>query len=353
MFQGFQHILLQWFNVHRRDLPWRRDQDPYRIWLSEVILQQTRVDQGTAYFERFTEAFPTVHDLAAAPEDLVLRLWQGLGYYNRARNLHRAAKQIVDAFDGQFPNNYDQLIQLKGVGPYTAAAIASIAFGQPIAVLDGNVMRVITRLQGIDAPIDDRAVLRTLETTAQAWLNTHNPGDHNQAMMEFGATVCTPKQPQCGTCMFASSCRAHAQGIVDRIPWKQRKTKRRSRYLHFLVAARGHTTMIEKRDDHDIWAGLYQFPLKESDEDTEVDWLSWSEELGLKNARLTRCNTLSKHVLSHQDLFARVYHITCDELNHSDYTLATFGELHTFALPRLLDRYLENHDPSTGKKRRD
>jgi A/G-specific adenine glycosylase len=227
----FQESLISWYLKNKRDLPWRHTKDPYRIWLSEVILQQTRVNQGTKYYLKFIEAFPTVEDLSNASEKKVLALWQGLGYYSRARNLHAAAKDIVQNYNKEFPSNYASLIHLKGVGPYTAAAIASFSFNEAKAVLDGNVFRVLSRIYDIDTPINTPKGLREFEEASRALLNLSDPATHNQAIMEFGALVCTPKAPKCHSCPFTLECNAYKNETVLQRPVKIRKKKVRSRYF--------------------------------------------------------------------------------------------------------------------------
>lgn len=343
--------LRNWYLENKRDLPWRHDPSPYTTWLSEIILQQTRVAQGLDYYRRFIDRFPTVEHLAAADEDQVLKLWQGLGYYSRARNLHAAAKHVVDAFNGRFPDNYEALLALKGVGPYTAAAIASIAFGLPHAVVDGNVIRVISRLHGIDAPVDHGPTVQEIQRLADAFLDHNHPGDHNQAMMELGATLCTPRTPSCPECPLHTACAAFKNGTTEQIPIKSKKVRRRTRYFHYLVLVDNGEIALQQRDTNDIWAGLYEFPLIETE---GADMLS---EDTLKAAykvdpmQVHRINAAPKHVLSHQDIFAHFYHASAPLVKTAGYRIVSLQELHTFALPRLIDRYLENYDPNGGKKR--
>ena len=271
-------ILLDWYARHGRDLPWRRTRDPYRIWLSEVILQQTRVAQGMDYYLRFTERFPDVGSLAAAPEDEVLKLWQGLGYYSRARNLHAAARQVAARFGGVFPRSYDEVRSLRGVGDYTAAAVCSAAYDAPCAVLDGNVFRVLARLFDIDLPIDSTAGKRTFAELAQMRLDKRCPGRYNQAVMDFGALQCTPAQPGCADCPLASRCLALAAGTVAERPVKQSKTKVRDRWFNYLHVTCGDRTLLRRRGEGDIWQGLYEFPMIETDRAADFSELTDSEE---------------------------------------------------------------------------
>ena len=253
---AFSDSILSWYAAYGRDLPWRRTKDPYAIWLSEIILQQTRIAQGQAYWERFLEAFPTVSSLAAAGEDEVLRLWQGLGYYSRARNLHAAAKQIVAA--GHFPDTLEGIRALKGVGDYTAAAIGSIAFGLPAAVIDGNVYRVLARHFGIATPVGSTAARKEFSALAQSLLPPDRPGDFNQGMMDFGAMQCTPASPACLLCPLAGSCAALATGAVDRLPVREKgPAVQQRRFDYIYVRFRGRTA-IRRRGPGDIWQGLYE-----------------------------------------------------------------------------------------------
>ena len=251
----FSETILSWYASYGRDLPWRRTRDPYPIWLSEIILQQTRIAQGQAYWERFMERFPTVEALAQAGEDEVLRLWQGLGYYSRARNLHAAARQVAEL--GHFPDTLDGIKALKGVGDYTAAAIGSIAFGLPAAVVDGNVYRVLARHYGIATPVGSTAAKKEFSALAQSLLPTDRPGDFNQGMMDFGALQCTPVAPLCPLCPLAGSCAALAAGAVDRLPVKEKGAAVQERRFDYVYVRFRGRTAIRKRGTGDIWAGLY------------------------------------------------------------------------------------------------
>lgn len=261
----FGRTVLQWFAENRRALPWRETRDPYFIWLSEVILQQTRVAQGISYYENLTRAFPTVVSLAKASEERVLRLWQGLGYYSRARNLHRCARKVADEMQGQFPRTYTQLIKLPGIGPYTAAAIASIAFDEPVAALDGNVFRVLSRIFGIAVDINSSTGRETFREKAHTLLPHSRPGDFNQAMMELGAIQCTPRNPDCPACPFRGSCVAFATGSVQLFPVKSKRVKVRNRYLSYVIFSLDDKVGLRARNGSDIWKGLYDFYLVESE----------------------------------------------------------------------------------------
>jgi len=265
---NFTSQLLFWFKNNKRDLPWRETSDPYKIWLSEIILQQTRIVQGTGYYHRFTELFPDIKALALASEDQILAAWQGLGYYSRARNLHHTAKFIVKHHNGIFPKSYSQLLQLKGIGKYTAAAISSIAFNQPYAAVDGNVIRVLTRYFGIEEPFDDSTTRKKIEEIANQLLDQGKPGDFNQALMDFGSMVCKPSAPHCNICPFAQECLARLENKTDTIPVKAKKVKQKERFFHFFlfVCSKNEeiTFFIQKREKNDIWRNLYQLPLIET-----------------------------------------------------------------------------------------
>ncbi|WP_428056234.1 A/G-specific adenine glycosylase [Candidatus Avelusimicrobium fimicolum] len=296
----FAKTLLIWYRQNKRDLPWRHTRDPYLIWLSEIILQQTRVAQGLSYYMRFTERFPTPAALAEADEDEVLKYWQGLGYYSRARNLHAAAKSM----QGVFPSTYEGVRALKGVGDYTAAAICSFAYKMPYAVLDGNVYRVLARIFEIQTPIDSPAGKKEFSALAQKLLDKTHPDDYNQAIMDFGATVCTPVSPQCLLCPLADRCQAHLHGRVENFPVKQQKTKVSSRYFHYIYIEQGEDTWLHRRGAGDIWQNLYEPPLletsTEADELPKVAWLKKPELLAEP----------VKHVLSHRVIYADLRKVT-------------------------------------------
>ena len=260
----FVEQLLAWYAQRRRSLPWRVGRNAYRVWLSEVILQQTRVAQGLPYYERFVAAYPTVAELAAAPQQQVLRLWQGLGYYTRARKLHECAAYVARELGGIFPKRYAQLCKLPGVGPYTAAAIASIVHDEAVPVVDGNVYRVLARLFGLQDDISTSAGQQRFRTLAAALLPAQGAGRYNEALMEFGALQCTPKRPACGSCPFVRHCVAHHQGKVAALPVKGRRVRLRKRYFHYLVLQGGDGLYLRQRQGSDIWQGLYEFYLVES-----------------------------------------------------------------------------------------
>lgn len=337
--QDFSILIQNWYRQNARDLPWRRTNDPYFIWLSEIILQQTRVDQGTDYYLKFAKHYPDIHALASASEDEVLNDWQGLGYYSRARNLHAAAKYISSELKGDFPNTYKSVLELKGVGPYTAAAICSFAYQLPLAVVDGNVYRVISRYLGISTPIDSTAGKKEFNEAANILLDKTNPGDHNQAIMELGALVCTPKNPDCSNCPVSDTCYAFENKSQLAYPVKEKKTKVRDRFLNYLVVKKDDHVFIKKRGDNDVWKGLYDFPLIESNsKDENIDQLAGSE--GFLPDFIDK---EFKHILSHQRIHAKFWISNIKEgLDHSDrYILVPIEQLEDYPMPQLLIRYLE------------
>lgn len=352
----FSYKIAQWYKQNQRPLPWRETSDPYAIWLSEIILQQTRVDQGMAYYQRFISQWPDVARLSEASEQEVLKLWQGLGYYSRARNLLTAAKTIVNEFDGSFPQDYKKLLTLKGVGKYTASAVGSIAFGLPLAVVDGNVMRVLSRVFGIQEAIDGTTGIREIESLANELLDKENPGQHNQALMEFGALHCVPSSPDCVACIFSHMCVANQLGLVSKLPYKQKKVKLRIRYLNYFICTYKQGgdcfVAIKNRTSEDIWKGLYDFPLIETTEDTDFDilisdkaFLDWTTN---RNFTLHKVSVLQKHQLTHQTLFARFFHLRFDgpiaHYTKNDISLVGENNLAKYPLPRLIEGYLQSID---------
>lgn len=350
MEQEFSRILRGWYRKNGRTLPWRDTQNPYHIWLSEIILQQTRVEQGLPYYERFTAAFPTVQDLANATEDQVLRLWQGLGYYSRARNLHAAARQVRDTFGGRFPADYQSIRSLKGVGDYTAAAIASFAFHLPHAVVDGNVYRFLARFTGDATPIDSTAGKKRFAALAQELLDPAHPAEHNQAIMEFGALHCRPVQPRCETCPFQFACHALIHQQVDHLPVKEKKTAVRERRLHYFFVTDGEKILLRRREGRDIWQGLYEFPLVEVPaEGPAAEPEELLRQLGITGprSRITGRDHRT-HLLTHQRLHAVIYHVEVPRLRTAGYTAVALRRLHQYGLPQLLVAYLHSKGHSTS-----
>jgi A/G-specific adenine glycosylase len=307
----FSNTLIYWYLQNRRDLPWRKTKNPYLIWLSEIILQQTRIDQGLDYYLRFSEHFPTIYDLANEEEETILKLWQGLGYYSRARNLHFSAKYIVNQLNGKFPTTYAELLKLKGVGDYTASAIASICYNEPTAVVDGNVYRVLARYFGIDTPINSSKGIKDFKKLAQSLINVNDPGDYNQAIMEFGAKQCKPQNPNCAECPLNNSCLALQQKRINILPVKKNKIKIKHRYFNYIVI-NNDETILQQRKTKGIWQNLYEFPLIESNDNLAIEELITSEqfELIFKGAKTSVKLHNQKpiiHKLSHQHLYTKFW----------------------------------------------
>ena len=342
--------LINWFAENRRDLPWRHNPTPYQVWLSEIILQQTRVNQGWDYYLRFVEKWPTVNDLANATEEEVLKMWQGLGYYSRARNLHQCAKQIVEQHGGQFPADFEKLKQLKGIGDYTAAAIASIAFNLPHAVVDGNVYRVLSRLFDIDTPININEGQTDFAKIADDLLNREQPGLHNQAMMEFGALQCTPKNPNCLLCPLQAQCLAFANQTVMQRPVKLQKLKVTTRYFNYLVFRMEGIVYLHKRSGNDIWKNLYDFPCVESENPMTVEEVITSEKfqqlIENKSFTIIKTSPTFTHKLTHRTIIAQFIEIKLEEkllrIETNDLFLSRETDLGNFPIPRLIDLYLNN-----------
>ena len=345
----FTRRLMKWYSEHKRELPWRETDDPYRIWISEVILQQTRIVQGMGYYQRFTERFPDVRSLAAASEEKVLKVWQGLGYYSRARNLHQAARQVVTLYGGRLPSSYSALLSLKGVGQYTAAAVASIAFRQPHAVVDGNVFRVLTRLFAIETAIDTSQGRTMITEIAQSLLAADDPGGYNQAIMDFGAMICTPSQPRCEDCVLKESCLAHAHRNVTAYPVKARKTKIQNRYFHYFHIVHGNQTYLQKRDRTGIWKNLYEFPLIETEQPVDFPLLEQTDAFrqlfsGITDLLIDPLLTV-RHQLTHQLIHTRFYRVVIPESSLFDPSRELLvirqESLHDYPVSRLTHKYLE------------
>lgn len=338
---NFSKNLINWYSVNKRSLPWRETNDPYFIWLSEIILQQTQVKQGWPYYTAFTTKFPTVFDLAAAKEDAVLNLWQGLGYYSRARNLHFSAKYIVEELHGVFPSTYNDIKKLKGVGDYTASAIASICYNEKTAVVDGNVYRVLARVFGIDTPINSTNGIKAFKLLAQELLDKKQPATFNQAIMDYGSQVCKPKQPLCTNCIFNKTCSAFNTNKVGDLPVKLKKTKITTKYFNFLVIINDDNIVLEKRIGKGIWQNLYQFPLYDSL--AEVDVLEVSSylknELKLEDFELSLYNNLPiVHKLSHQHLQTKFWIVnTTNKIENS----IKIHELNNFPVPVLIENFIK------------
>ncbi len=353
----FANNLLLWYEHNKRELPWRSSADPYKIWLSEIILQQTRVKQGLPYFEKFVETFPTVGDLARADEQSVLRLWQGLGYYSRAKNLHACAKIILTKFNGVFPDNFEELLSLRGVGKYTAAAIASFAFDEKVAVVDGNVYRVLSRVFGLEDDIAGGTGQKKFQQFANEILPAKNTATYNQAIMEFGALQCVPANPRCEACPNSSFCIAYKFSLQHKLPVKSKKLKIKIRHLNYFVIRSQGKILMKKRIQKDIWSGLYDFHLVESEKAKEVDALQDAvlEMLrGMEKLTIEDISTTYKHVLTHQRLFAKIYLLDIPDLammqrvlleanKSGSYALYSVEEIVQLPKPILIDKYLSEN----------
>ena len=341
---NFSKILIKWYLQNKRDLPWRNTANPYPIWLSEIMLQQTRVAQGTPYFLSFTTEFPTVFDLAAASEEQVLKLWQGLGYYSRARNLHKTAQYIVTELNGIFPDNYNDLLKLKGIGEYTAAAIASFAYNECVAVVDGNVFRVLSRYFDIETDIAQACAKKEFAALAFELMPKDNPATFNQAIMEFGALQCVPKSPNCSICVFNESCAALQKKKVDRLPVKSKKIKVRNRYFNYIVANdENENTLIQKRISKGIWQNLYEFPLLETEKEENFDFVleQIQSEYFKENSISSILETNDKsiiHKLSHQHLHIKFWKVN---VNGTIKNGINQENLKTFPFPIVIHNFIE------------
>jgi A/G-specific adenine glycosylase len=340
----FSNELIKWYFKNKRDLLWRNTDNPYLIWLSEIILQQTRVVQGTPYFLSFTTVFPTVFDLAKANEEQVLKLWQGLGYYSRARNLHKTAQYVANELSGIFPDNYNDLLKLKGVGEYTAAAIASFSYNEAVAVVDGNVFRLLSRYFGIETDIALATAKKEFGALAFELMPKDNPAQFNQAIMEFGALQCVPKSPNCSICVFNSSCVAVQKNKVDLLPVKSKKLKVRHRFFNYLVAEdEVQKTIIQKRTAKGIWHNLYEFPLIESEQEVGFDYiLEETRKHFLKNNAIISMDDSNGeslvHKLSHQHLYIKFWKIKVAGILENGIDAST---LKTFPFPIVIHNFIE------------
>jgi len=328
-------------------MPWKLTQDPYKIWLSEIILQQTRVAQGQPYYEKFVKQYPTIQELAAAPQDEVMKLWQGLGYYSRARNMHHTAKTVVDDFGGIFPNTYKDVLSLKGVGKYTAAAIMSFAYGESHPVVDGNVLRVISRLHGITDAIDDKKTIDKIYELSEKYIKNVDPAKYNQAIMDIGALVCKPKNPTCISCPFSEVCSAKKDELIDQVPYKAKKIKKTTRYFHYLhVTSHRDNMLLKLRSGKGIWQGLYDMPLIEKTDSStleEEDVNNYLTDMGISKYKWNNGHKTYKHILSHQTLFVVFHKVKVDDLKSigSEYIEVEKQELGIYGMPILISNYLK------------
>ena len=339
----FSKTLIDWYSNNARELPWRKTKDPYLIWISEIILQQTRVDQGMPYYIKFIKAFPKVEKLHQASEDQVLKLWQGLGYYSRARNMKMAAKQIVENHQGVFPMTYKEILALKGIGPYTAAAISSLAFDLPHAVVDGNVYRVLSRFFGIDLPINSTLGQKKFNELAHEVMEIDDIGNYNQAIMEFGALFCKAQSPNCELCPLSAQCEAKSSKRVAQLPVKLKKLKIQKRYLNYFLLSNGIETLIEKRDHHNIWKGLYQLPLIETEGPMSEHELFESPEMYqmMKNQTFKLKTSIEvSHKLTHRLLIIRFFQLHIADLSCLPYQKVAISSMERFAFPKPIEIFL-------------
>lgn len=349
----FSNNLITWYLQNKRDLPWRSTTNPYHIWLSEIMLQQTRVSQGLPYYLKFVETYPSIADLANASEDQVLKLWQGLGYYSRARNLHTTAKVISNEMNGNFPTNHNDLMKLKGVGDYTASAIASICFSQPEAVVDGNVYRVLSRFFGISTPINTTAGQKEFKLLAQQLINEDQPGTFNQAIMEFGARYCVPQNPKCENCIFNEVCVAFLGGKVSELPVKLKSKPIKKRYFNYLVLlSEDNKTLLKQRISKGIWHKLYEFPLIETSEEISLQTLTnlpqyqaFSEKWKVANVSLFNKKQLV-HKLSHQHLYTRFW---IAKIADKPQAAVSISEIENYAVPVLIENFLADFFEKYGE----
>jgi A/G-specific adenine glycosylase len=351
----FTKTIIDWYGANARDLPWRRTRDPYRIWISEVILQQTRVVQGMDYYSRFLERFPSIDALANADEQEVLKTWQGLGYYSRARNMHAAAKEIIEKHGGIFPDSYEKLLKLKGIGEYTAAAIASVSFDQPVPVVDGNVLRFFSRYFGMDLPIDSTWGKKAVYEKALLLIDGRQPGIFNQAIMEFGALQCTPMKPGCKVCPFSKNCFAFKKGMVEQLPVKSKPKKQKTRYFnYFVILVEGEngekSVYLRKRETNDVWMNLYDFPMIETVSQVSGKFLfsspGWKEIIGNEiHYRVVKRSSPIRHILTHQVIFATFCTILVDPGApplHL-FPLVPFDEIKDYPVPRLIEEFFRKN----------
>ncbi|MGB7841974.1 MAG: A/G-specific adenine glycosylase [Salinimicrobium sp.] len=343
---NFSKRLIFWYLENKRHLPWRTTNDPYQIWLSEIILQQTRVEQGKPYYFKFLDTFPDIFSLAKASEEEVLKLWQGLGYYSRARNLHATARYVAFACGGKFPSSYRELLKLKGVGDYTASAIASICFDEPAAAVDGNVFRMLSRIFGIDTPINTSAGFKEFKALAQELIDHNNPAAFNQAAIEFGSEQCKPRQPLCASCIFTENCVAFNENRINELPVKLKKLKVKKRHFNYLVLlSEEKKTILQQRRGKGIWEGLYEFPLIETPAEISAESLLREEEFqdySVTAKDVVLYNDMPiVHKLSHQHIYTKFWILDCDKLPGKG---VSYKEVNKFPVPVLIENFIDTFD---------
>ncbi len=350
--QVFVHGLLQWNKqFNNRQMPWKGEKDPYKIWLSEIILQQTRVDQGLEYYNRFIAIFPNIHKLATAPETTVFKLWEGLGYYTRCKNLIVTAKFISEGLKGVFPNKYQDILNLKGIGPYTAAAISSFAFNLPYAVVDGNVFRVLARYFGISNPIDSTAGKQAFTLLANELLDKKQAGIYNQAIMDFGAVICKPQIPLCTICVLNTKCSAFKSGLVNQLPIKEKKIIKKTRWFYYLIVTYNGKQYVRKRGAKDIWENLYEFVLLENDKALPMEQLKTQSQVkvifGKHPFEVTHISPMYKQLLTHQTIYGQFIRVTTAKaLCDKGYEALTPTEIDKLPFPKFITAYLKDKNVS-------
>lgn len=341
---SFGKKLIAWYGKNKRDLPWRHTRDPYLVWLSEVILQQTRIEQGLSYYFKFQKLFPDIHRLADAHEEQVLKAWQGLGYYSRAKNLHATARLISTDLKGEFPTTKADLMNLKGIGDYTASAIASFCYGEKSPVIDGNVIRLLSRLYALEFPSDTPEGKRAIRELAEELMDDDDPATYNQAIMEFGSQHCTPKNPRCSDCPFSGSCRAFALREAERYPVKKKRVVVREMSLHYLVLKTTEGLYMRRRGNDSIWKGLYDFPSVEGEYEVKDLVAHFASQFQLPGSfELSHVSNEMKHILTHRKIKARFYEIRLKRQlmhPHHGWLFVSYSHIAQYPLPRLIDRYL-------------
>lgn len=345
---SFSNELINWYRINKRDLPWRHTQDPYLIWLSEIILQQTRVEQGLPYYLKFSEAYFNVNEFASAKEDEILRLWQGLGYYSRGRNMLKTAQKIVADYKGVFPSSYNELIKLTGIGEYTAAAISSFSSNEARAVVDGNVYRLLSRYFGIETPINTGKGKKEFQEIADSLIDHNNAAEYNQAIIEFGALQCKPKNPLCGTCPLIANCDAYKNNKIGMLPVKLKKLKVKERHFYYFVIIKDDEILMKRRDNSDIWAGLHDFPMIESSSTLQPEALFDQKEFKNwfpENTVIKKVSIPIKHILTHQRIFGTF--IELNDINEhvikeNKWLWLKINDLENYGQPKLIFAFLKN-----------
>jgi len=343
----FKLVIIKWYNQNKRDLPWRNTDNPYHIWVSEIILQQTRVAQGLDYYYRFINTFPTIKDLADADLDKVMKVWQGLGYYSRARNMHSAAKQIMSDYNGKLPTTYAELLKIKGLGPYSAGAVASFAFKEAVPAIDGNVYRVLSRIYGVFASTETSGGKKEFFDLTMELIDEKQPNTFNQALLDFGALQCVPRSPNCGICPFDTICYAYRNNLINQLPVKGKKIATRDRFLNYIVIRCKGSTFIQRREGGDIWNSLYQFPLIETSKSIDIEQLilepAWKEIFGKVEVRVLYASNPIKHPLSHQTLYTKFVIVEIEKATYylkSNYNKIPIPDIQEYSVPRVIDSFL-------------